>query len=150
MKKAQVEKDSFKLFLTLLAMLSAAVAMSSPARALERVRIAPSVRNVVFLPFYYAKDTKIFERYGLAAELIQMRSDLQLAGIVSGEIDFTPAMGPATFGIANGMPVKAFAVLYRAPLFSLVSPADLSNLKELEVNGWRFRGSARTVIGSAR
>jgi ABC-type nitrate/sulfonate/bicarbonate transport system substrate-binding protein len=105
---------------------------SSRTDALERVRIALSVRNVVFLPFYYAKDTKIFERYGLDAELIQMRSDLQLAGLISGEIDFTPAVGPATFAVANAMPVKALAILYRAPLFSLVSPANIASLKDLE------------------
>src|ERR1051325_10054806 len=48
------------------------------AAAQERVRMALSVRNVVFLPFYYAKDIKIFEKHGLNVELIQMRSDLQL------------------------------------------------------------------------
>lgn len=106
--------------------------VGSSASAVERVRIALSVRNVVFLPFYYAKETKIFDRHGLDAELIQMRSDLQLAGLVSGEIDFTPAVGPATFGIANGMPIKAVAILYRAPLFSLVSPPTVANVKELE------------------
>jgi ABC-type nitrate/sulfonate/bicarbonate transport system substrate-binding protein len=113
-------------------LLFVAFALPKPGHALERVRVALSVRNVVFLPFYYAKDTKIFDRYGLDAELIQMRSDLQLAGVVSGEIDFTPAVGPATLGVANAMPVKALAVLYRAPLFSLVSPPSLSNLKDLE------------------
>jgi ABC-type nitrate/sulfonate/bicarbonate transport system substrate-binding protein len=46
------------------------------AAAQERVRMALSVRNVVFLPFYYAKDTKIFDRHRLNVELIQMRSDL--------------------------------------------------------------------------
>ena len=90
--------------------LMAGLFVRSSAHALERVRIALSVRNVVFLPFYYAKDTKIFDRHGLDAELIQMRSDLQLAGLISGEIDFTPAVGPATFGVANGMPIKAVAI----------------------------------------
>ena len=52
-----------------------------------------------------------------------MRSDLQLAGLVSGEIDFTPSVGPAGTAIANSLPIKALAILYRAPLFSLVSPA---------------------------
>ena len=94
--------------------------------------MALSVRNVVFLPFYYAKDTKIFDRHGLNVELIQMRSDLQLAGLASGEIDFTPSVGPAGAAIANGLPVKALAVLYRAPLFSLVSPASLASVKALE------------------
>jgi NitT/TauT family transport system substrate-binding protein len=68
----------------------------------------------------------------LNVELIQMRSDLQLAGLASGEIDFTPSVGPAGAAIANGLPIKALAVLYRAPLFSLVSPAGLASVKDLE------------------
>src|ERR1051325_5520235 len=102
------------------------------AAAQERVRMALSVRNVVFLPFYYAKDIKIFEKHGLNVELIQMRSDLQLAGLAFGEIDFTPSVGPAGAAIANGLPIKALAVLYRAPLFSLVSPAGVASVKDLE------------------
>jgi len=94
--------------------------------------MALSVRNVVFLPFYYAKDTRIFDNHGMNVELIQMRSDLQLAGLVSGEIDYTPAIGPATFSVANGAPIKGVAVLYKAPLFSLVSPPNIANTKELE------------------
>lgn len=94
--------------------------------------MALSVRNVVFLPFYYARDTKIFDKHGLNVELIQMRSDLQLAGLVSGEIDYTPAVGPATLAVANAAPIKAVAVLYKAPLFSLASLPNISSAKELE------------------
>ena len=94
--------------------------------------MALSVRNVVFLPFYYAKDTKIFDKHGLNVELIQMRSDLQLAGLASGEIDFTPSVGPAGAAIANGLPLKALAILYRAPLFSLVSSTSVSSARDLE------------------
>ena len=104
----------------------------TPARALERIRMGLSVRNVVFLPYYYAQEKRIFEKHGLDAEIIQMRSDLQIVGLVSGEIDFTPVIGPAMFAIANGMPLRAAAVLYKAPLFSLVSPATLPNIKSLE------------------
>jgi ABC-type nitrate/sulfonate/bicarbonate transport system substrate-binding protein len=110
----------------------ASLISSSPADALERVRLALSVRNVVFLPFYYAKDTKIYDKYGLDVELIQMRSDLQIAGLVSGEIDFIPSAGPAANAVASGLPLKALAVLYRAPVFSLVSPSGVANGKALE------------------
>ena len=104
----------------------------TPASAQERVRLALSVRNVVFLPFYYAKDTRIFDKHALNVEIIQMRSDLQLAGIASGEVDFTPSIGPAGAAFASGMPLRALAVLYRAPLFSLVSPAGVASAKDLE------------------
>src|SRR4026208_1220454 len=112
------------LFLLWLGSVCGSLALVKEVRSEERVRIALSVRNVVFLPFYYAKTLKIYDRYGLNVELIQMRSDLQLAGLVSGEIDFTPSVGPAGTAIANSLPVKALAILYRAPLFSLVSPSN--------------------------
>ncbi|MBM4261760.1 MAG: ABC transporter substrate-binding protein [Deltaproteobacteria bacterium] len=102
------------------------------AFAQERVRMALSVRNVVFLPFYYARDMKIYDKHGLNVELIQMRSDLQLTGVVSSEIDYTPAIGPAAYPIANGAPLKAVAVMYKAPLFSLVGLPAIANAKDLE------------------
>src|SRR3954447_15397273 len=102
-----------------------------PAGALERIRVGLSVRNVVFLPFYYAQEKRIFEKHGLDAELIQMRSDLQTVGLVSGEIDFTPVIGPAMPAIANGMPLRSVGVMYRAPVFALVSPANVPNIKSL-------------------
>lgn len=80
----------------------------------------------------YAKDTKIFDKHGLNVEIIQMRSDLQLAGLASGEVDYTPSIGPAGAAFANGMPVKAVAVLYHAPLFALVSPPAIASVKDLE------------------
>ena len=123
---------TMKRIFPIVAILGLVSLMVSAARGEERVRIALSVRNVVFLPFYYAKTLKIYDRYGLNVELIQMRSDLQLAGLVSGEIDFTPSVGPAGTAIANSLPIKALAILYRAPLFSLVSPAGTANVKELE------------------
>jgi NitT/TauT family transport system substrate-binding protein len=103
-----------------------------PLAAQERVRMALSVRNVVFLPFYYAKDAKIFERHGLNVELVQMRSDLQVVGLISGEIDYIPAIGPATVPVANGAALKVLAALYKAPLFSLAGQATLTNAKSLE------------------
>jgi ABC-type nitrate/sulfonate/bicarbonate transport system substrate-binding protein len=122
----------FRFISALIATLAAILYFCFGASAQERVRVALSVRNVVFLPFYYAKDTRIYDKHGLDVELIQMRSDLQLAGLVSGEIDFTPSVGPAGAAIANSLPVKALAILYRAPLFSLVSPSAVASVKDLE------------------
>lgn len=96
----------------------------------EKVRLALSTRNVVLMPFYYAKDKKLFEKYGLDVEIIQIRSNLQLAGLVSGELDFITGIGTAIEGIGKGLPVKAVGVLYRAPLFSLLT--QLPNAKSLE------------------
>src|SRR5574341_1008948 len=109
-----------------------ALALADPAVALEKVRVGLSVRSVIFLPFYYGRDQKIFARHALDVELIQMRSDLQMIGLVSGEIDYNPAIGPAMLAIQSGMPLKAVGVFYNAPLFSLVSQSQIREPRELE------------------
>src|ERR1044071_3223472 len=103
---------------------------ANSASAAEKVRIGLSTRNVVLMPFYYAKDKKLFDKQGLDVEIIQIRSNLQLAGLVSGELDFITGIGTAIEGIGKAVPVKAVGVLYRAPLFSLLS--QLASPKSLE------------------
>jgi NitT/TauT family transport system substrate-binding protein len=102
------------------------------SRAQETVRIALSVRNVVLMPYYYAKDKGFFDREGLRAEIIQIRSNLQVAGVASGELDFMSGVGTAFEAMRKGAPLKVLAVLYRAPLFSLVSGAAIKAPKDLE------------------
>lgn len=109
---------------------SAGLLWGEAAWSVEKIRLGLSTRNVVLMPFYYARDKKLFDKYGLDVEIIQIRSNLQLAGLVSGELDFITGIGTAIEGIGKGMPVKAVAVLYRAPLFSLLS--QLPNAKSLE------------------
>jgi NitT/TauT family transport system substrate-binding protein len=101
------------------------------ARAQDTVRIGLSVRNVVLMPFYFAKDKGYFEREGLKAELIQIRSNLQVAGVVSGELDFMSGVGTAIDAARKGASLKVLAVLYRAPLFSLVSGAAIKRTQDL-------------------
>jgi ABC-type nitrate/sulfonate/bicarbonate transport system substrate-binding protein len=115
---------------SLVVLISFAALSCDPAWCLEKVRLGVSTRNVVLMPFYYAKDKKLFEKQGLDVEIIQIRSNLQLVGLVSGELDLITGIGTAIEGIGKGIPVKAVGVLYRAPLFSLLS--QLPNPKALE------------------
>ena len=106
--------------------------VSPPAHAEDTVRIAVSVRNVVLMPYYFARDKGFFKREGLHAEIIQIRSNLQVAGVASGELDFMSGVGTAIDAAQKGAPLKVLAVLYRAPLFFLVSGASVRSPKEFE------------------
>jgi ABC-type nitrate/sulfonate/bicarbonate transport system substrate-binding protein len=108
------------------------ITLAAPAAALDKMRLGVSVKSVVFLPFYYGYDKKFFEKHGIQLEIISMRSDLQMVGLVSGELDFNPAIGPATLAIGGGMPLKVVGVFYRAPLLSLLAPAQVAKPKDLE------------------
>ena len=106
--------------------------VTAAAQAQDIVRIGVSVRNVVLMPYYFAKDKGYFEREGLKAEIIQIRSNLQVAGVASGELDFMSGVGTVIEAQRKGAPLKILAVLYRAPLFSLVSGATVKRPKDLE------------------
>ena len=86
----------------LFVLISILLCFTSNVSAQDRTRVALSVRNVVLLPFYYAKDRQIFDKYGLYVEIVQMRSDLQMAGVASGEIDFAAAVGSGIQAIVSG------------------------------------------------
>lgn len=116
----------------ILSVLLSILLFAMPARAQDTVRIAVSVRNVVLMPYYFAKDKGYFDREGLRAEIIQIRSNLQVAGVASGELDFMSGVGTAIDAVRKGAPLKVLAVLYRAPLFSLVSGTAMKRPKELE------------------
>jgi ABC-type nitrate/sulfonate/bicarbonate transport system substrate-binding protein len=105
---------------------------ASGVSAQDKTRIALSVRNVVLLPFYYAKDRQLFEKQGVSVELIQMRSDLQMAGIASGELDFAAAVGSGIQAIISGMPLKIVGILYHGSPFSLVGRDVAPTPKDLE------------------
>jgi ABC-type nitrate/sulfonate/bicarbonate transport system substrate-binding protein len=112
--------------------LAAALGSSAKAQPPDTVRIAVSVRNVVLMPYYFALDKGYFEREGLRAEIIQIRSNLQVAGVASGELDFMSGVGTAIDAMRKGAPLKVLGVLYRAPLFSLVGGAALPSPKSLQ------------------
>jgi len=91
---------SMLLLATVLALITA-----SAVKAEDTVRIAVSVRNVVLMPYYFAQDKGFFEREGLRAEIIQMRSNLQVAGVASGELDFMSGVGTAIDAAQKGVPI---------------------------------------------
>jgi ABC-type nitrate/sulfonate/bicarbonate transport system substrate-binding protein len=108
------------------------LAIASTSFAQEKTRIAVSVRNVVLLPFYYARDRQLFEKHGLSVELIQMRSDLQMAGVATGELDFAAGVGSAVQASLSGMPVKIVGILYDGSPFSLVGRGTTASVKEID------------------
>ena len=116
----------------LLIFIALSVFATTSANGQDTVRIGLSVRNVVLMPFYFAQEKGFFEREGLKAEIIQIRSNLQVAGVVAGELDFMSGVGTAIDAIRKGLPLKVVAVLYRAPLFSLVTGTSINRLRELE------------------
>jgi ABC-type nitrate/sulfonate/bicarbonate transport system substrate-binding protein len=122
-----------------------ASAPAAPARPVEpeKISVAISARSLSFAPQVLAKSLGFFEQEGLDADVIVMRSDLQAAGLLSGELSYSSAGESIIFPVAEGAPVRTILVTFDGPHFTLVGQRGL--------DGARLKGGRVGVsrIGSA-
>ena len=103
----------------------------SSAQESRKVRVGYSALSLSFLPHLFAKEAGIFERHGLAVELIQMAGPIQVAALAAGDLDFGGAISPALFAAVRGLPLKGVMFTVKTPLFYLVSEPKITKLEEL-------------------
>lgn len=102
------------------------------AQAQEKVRITYANNSLSFLISFIAKDRGFYAKNGLAAELVQVRPNVAIAALVSGDADFAEVFGSAVRSAARGIPVRGVSASIRAPFFSLVVHPDIKGVKELK------------------
>src|SRR5947199_4951228 len=81
------------------------VPVSSPGQekpALERVRIAVATSSMAFLVPFVAKDRGLYLKNGAEVELIQMRPNVAMAALLSGDIDYVELIGSIIRSAAKG------------------------------------------------
>jgi len=101
-------------------------ALSVPAAA-QKLRVGnPAARNFLFVPFYVAKQTGIFTKYGIDAEPVDFQGGAKVQqAMVAGAIDLSVSGATDMAFIAKGAPELAVAAEVGAPLnFGLVTPYD--------------------------
>ena len=134
---------SWKSWLFILA--SAGLLWGEAAWSVEKIRLGLSTRNVVLMPFYYARDKALRQvRAGRRNHSNQEQSSVSRTRL--GRAGFHHGYRHGHRRNRQGMPVKAVAVLYRAPLFSLLS--QLPNAKSLEGKKISVSESALKVIST--
>src|SRR5262245_39194397 len=88
-----------------------AIALAAPARGAEKVVISYSSRSYAFLPAQVAVAKGYFKDENLEPLLIQMRSQVTVPALMSGEVHFTLSFGNIIGSAMQGMPFKILAVL---------------------------------------
>jgi ABC-type nitrate/sulfonate/bicarbonate transport system substrate-binding protein len=102
-----------------------------PLPAADKVVISYSSRSYAFLPAQVAVDRGFFKDENLETLLIQMRSQVAVPALMSGEVNYTLSFGNIIAGAMQGMPFKILAVLTDKPLHSLVARADIKTIHDL-------------------
>jgi NitT/TauT family transport system substrate-binding protein len=132
-----------RLIVGLVAML-ACFRAPSPSHAADKVIISYSSRSYAFLPAQVAAARGFFKDEGLEPLLIQMRSQVTVPALMSGEVHYTLSFGNIIGGAMQGMPFKLLAVLTDKPLHSLVARPEVKTINDLRgkrIGSQRIGGS---------
>ena len=97
----------------------------------DKVVISYSSRSYAFLPAQVAVAKGFFKDENLEPLLIQMRSQVTVPALVSGEVQFTLSFGNIIGSAMQGMPFKILAVLTDKPLHSVVARPEIKTINDL-------------------
>ena len=96
-----------------------------------KVRLAQPVIAVMYAPLYFGAKQGIFTSEGLELEFMTMRTDLAIAALGAGEVDYIAHGGAALRAAAQGFPLKmVFALDHKTP-FWLAARAEFKNVNQL-------------------
>ena len=99
--------------------------------AADKVVISYSSRSYAFLPAQVAVAKGFFKDENLDPLLIQMRSQVTVPALMSGEVHYTLSFGNIIGSAMQGMPFKILAVLTDKPLHNIVARADIKTIGDL-------------------
>src|ERR1700746_3981538 len=102
------------------------------AQTPEKVRIAVATSSMAFLVSFVAKDRGFYLKNGADVELIQMRPNISMAALLSGDIDYAELIGSVIRSAAKGLPMRAISTGIKAPFFSFVAQNKFKSMKDLK------------------
>ena len=108
------------------------VAADSYSQTTEKVRIAYASNSLAFLVPFVAKDRGLYTKYGVDAELIQVRPNVAMAALLSGDIDYVELIGSIIRSAGRGAPVRAISTSIKAPFFSFAANSKFKTIKDLK------------------
>ena len=81
---------------------------------------------------FVAKNRGLYVKHGVEAELIQIRPNVAMAALLSGDIDYVELIGSIIRAAAKGAPVRAVSTSIKAPFFSFAAQNKFKNIKDLK------------------
>ena len=123
---------------------SLVVLLSAPALAADKVIISYSSRSYAFLPAQIAAAKGFFKDENLEPLLIQMRSQVTVPALLSGEVHYTLSFGNIIGSAMAGLPFKILGVLTDKPLHSIVARPEIKTIADLRgkrIGSQRIGGS---------
>lgn len=130
--KTALRKSRTASLVVILWVFCATVLSAQEKSASDKVRIAVATSSLAFLVPFVAKDRGLYLKHGSEVEIIQMRPNVAMAALISGDIDYVELIGSIIRGAAKGLPVRAISTGIKAPFFSFVAQHKYKAMKDLK------------------
>src|SRR5262249_19254960 len=108
------------------------VPVDSQAQTGEKIRVAYASNSLAFLVPFVAKDRGLYAKHGIEAELVQVRPNVAMAALLSGDIDYVELIGSIIRSAGRGAPVRAISTSIKAPFFSFAANSKFKTIKDLK------------------
>ena len=116
----------------------------------EPVRVAMPSKSLTFLNYYLADKFGLFKSEGLEVSLPVGKADVQLAAVVSGEMEYIAAGGTVLRGATAGLPVKALMFTVDKPIFHMMARPEIKRIQDLKGKAVAVTAIAATDAVGAR
>ncbi|HSK28971.1 MAG TPA: ABC transporter substrate-binding protein [Candidatus Limnocylindria bacterium] len=120
----------------------------SPCSAAVKILLGQPVVAMQYAPLYFGVKHGLFADEGFAVEFMILRTDLAIAALGTGNVDYITHGGAALRAAAQGFPLKLVFALDEKTPFWLVARPEIKSVRELKGKkiGVSFPGDTPQII----
>jgi len=107
-------------------------ALSASPLYAKGIVIATSSMTLTSVPYLVAIEKKFFEKEGLTAQYVAMRSDVAVKGLLTGDVDYNQSVSSVLRAGVAGAPLVTVAGIYNRTFFELIARGDVRSLADLK------------------
>src|SRR5512132_4339716 len=117
--------------------LRAFVSAQDVKKPLEKVRLTVPAKSLTFVPYYFGKSQRLYEKEGIDLELIVMRPPIGVTALQAGEVDYSAAGGLSVRAAMKGLPLRTIMFIQTRLSFSLIGQPGMvpARIKNVAVSG---------------
>jgi NitT/TauT family transport system substrate-binding protein len=108
------------------------VVLAANALQAKDIVIATSSMTLTSVPYLVAIEKRFFEKEGLTAQYVVMRSDLAVKGLITGDVDYNQSVSSVLRAGVAGAPLITVAGIYNRTFFELIARRDIKSLADLK------------------
>jgi NitT/TauT family transport system substrate-binding protein len=103
----------------------------SHAQNPKRLIFALSTKDPSTVPILIASSLGFFKDEGIDANIVLMRSDIGVKGLITGDVDFASSISTVVKATAVGIPVKTVLNFFNGSFFYLITKPGITTIEQL-------------------